>query len=631
VIYSENTAMLTDVDGMRRHAWAVAMGGVMPMLLRMEIVDTSVGALEQCRHLQRFFEATDVPTMAPHDELAHAGTKYVLADPGRSYIAYALEPAATLGVKALPAGRCEVTWLDCRTGRTGSQLMTISTAGDRAFAKPADIGDECAAWIRFPDIARRAPAPVVATATPSSTAPRVNQRPLASDHTFATRAGVPVYVQLRYADDDGPGPYTYTLVEKPRHGSLSGDDNDRTYTPAPGFTGRDFFTWRVNDGAVESAVARVNIDVIADAAATAPQSSVYFPPPESKGGWRKLATPEEIRRVGGMDPEKLAALEQWLRASDERNFAATVIRHGHVVLEVERGNSAKTDARRVASVSKAVCAAVLAIASERSQQGLTPHRMAFDDPAFRFIPWAQPLSDPRKERITVRHLLNHTSGITPEATRAPNVGTWDYVLGHSGDARTAQLAFDPGTGCGYSTHGLYHASLILEYVTGQPYDRFAIEHLFQPIGVEHWWFEVFDGSEKVGRHPTHGLGMPARDLARIAYCMLQGGCWDGRQVIPAWFIEGLNTPRDATGVKEMRWGSDSSFYGEGWSRPLWTTGAEAPGRGVTPSDARQKHGSGGQYIAYVPSLDLVITRQTGGSGQWPYEEFLARTCAAVLK
>ena len=42
------------------------------------------------------------------------------------------------------------------------------------------------------------------------------------------------------------------------------------------------------------------------------------------------------------------------------------------MLEVERGNSAKTDARRVASVSKAVCATVLAIASERSRQGRTP-------------------------------------------------------------------------------------------------------------------------------------------------------------------------------------------------------------------------------------------------------------------
>ena len=58
--------------------------------------------------------------------------------------------------------------------------------------------------------------------------------------------------------------------------------------------------------------------------------------------------------------------------------------------------------------------------------------MSFDDKAFDFIPWAQPLSDPRKAGITVKQLLNHTSGICPEATGAPNGGTWEYIPGHSG-------------------------------------------------------------------------------------------------------------------------------------------------------------------------------------------------------
>src|SRR6185295_6299318 len=95
----------------------------------------------------------------------------------------------------------------------------------------------------------------------------------------------------------------------------------------------------------------------------------YFPPPESAGGWRKLDDPKAIRESGGIDPEKLDALKQWLLKSDDRPFAADVIRHGYILLEVERGNSAKTDSRRVSSVSKAVCATVLAIASERSQEG----------------------------------------------------------------------------------------------------------------------------------------------------------------------------------------------------------------------------------------------------------------------
>lgn len=360
-------------------------------------------------------------------------------------------------------------------------------------------------------------------------------------------------------------------------------------------------------------------------------AEIYFPPPESKGGWRKLDAPDEIRRLAGMDPDKLAALKQWLLESDDRNFAAVVIRHGYIALEVERGNSAKTDSRRVASVSKAVCATVLAIASEQSQAGKTPKKMSFDDPAFDFIPWAQPLSDPRKAKITIKQLLNHTSGICPEATGAPNDGSWEYVLGLSGDPRTAKLAFDPGAGCGYSTHALCNAALVCETVTGKPYDQFAIEALFKPIGCEHWWFQYYDGGEAIGRHPSHGMGMPARDLARIGYCLLHGGKWGERQIVPAWFVAETARPTHDVHTPEMRWGFNPEIYSHGWELPARLTGKNtegARGDGI-PIDARYKPGSGGQLIAFVPSLDLIIARQTGASGPWQFAEYLRRACAAV--
>ncbi len=365
------------------------------------------------------------------------------------------------------------------------------------------------------------------------------------------------------------------------------------------------------------------------AAAAGPLPMGYFPPPESQGGWRAVETEDEIESIAQMDPRKIAELREWLLRSDERPFAAVVIRGATIVLQVERGNSAATDARRVASVSKAVCATVLAIASERSQQGLTPRRMTFDDKAFDFIPWAQPLSDPRKAQITVKQLLNHTSGICPEATGAKNDGAWDYVLGHSGDPRTASLAFDPGTACGYSTHGLVHASLVCETVTGRPYDEFAVEALFKPLGIEKWWFQYYEGGA-VGKKASHGLGLPARELARIGYCMLRGGKWRDTQVIPRWFVEQTALPSHEVTSPELRWQLNPAVFTLGWELPA--KHFPESGRHIEgiPADARYKPGSGGQLVAFVPSLDLVIARQTGGSGQWDYEEFLRRACDAIL-
>jgi CubicO group peptidase (beta-lactamase class C family) len=386
------------------------------------------------------------------------------------------------------------------------------------------------------------------------------------------------------------------------------------------------------DGVVDDPVFYADLHKLTSPAALTraePPGRDYFPPPESKGGWRQLTTDESIRELGGMDSLKLQKLREWLLKSDDRNFAAVVIRHGYVVLQVERGNSASNDARRVASVSKAVCATVLAIASQWSQQGKMPRKMTFEDRAFDFIPWALPLSDPRKAQITIKELLNHTSGICPEATGAPNDGSWDYILGHTGDRRTEELAFAPGTACGYSTHAFDHAALVCETVTGKPYDEFAIEALFKPLGIEHWSFQYYEG--KAGRHPSHGLGMSARDLARVAYCMLREGRWNERQVIPEWFVEQTAQPTSQVKTPELRWKLNPEVFSLGWELPSrhWPKSGRN-GEGI-PADAREKPGSGGQLVAFVPSLDLVIARQTGSSGDWQFEDYLRIACAAVLK
>ncbi len=354
----------------------------------------------------------------------------------------------------------------------------------------------------------------------------------------------------------------------------------------------------------------------------------YFPPPESQGGWRKLDAREEIRRLGKMDPARLDELHQWLLHSDQRPFGAVVISHGYIVLEAERDQSSVTNSKNVKSCAKAICATVLAIASEESQKGNTPHRMTFEDPAFDFIPWAQPLSDPRKAQIKVKQLLNHTSGITPEGYGIGNQQNWQDILGH-GDGKTQRLFFDPGTTLEYSTHALYHAALVCEYVTGKTYDQYAIEHLLKPLGVEHWWFETLKGDERHGNHASHTMGLPARDMARIAYCMLHEGRWGQRQVVPRWFVEETSAPTHAvTGITKKSFGRDARSWSHGWELPALEGGEKS--RGI-PLDARYKPGSGGQLICFVPSLDLVITRQTGKSGEWEFEEYVRRAVAAVIR
>ena len=115
--------------------------------------------------------------------------------------------------------------------------------------------------------------------------------------------------------------------------------------------------------------------------------------------------------------------------------------------------------------------------------------------------------------------------------------------------------------------------------------------------------------------------------------MLRGGRWQERQVIPQWFVAETAMPTHTVKTPELRWGYNPDVYSHGWELPARLRTSKESGRrgdGI-PADARYKPGSGGQLMAFVPSLDLVIARQTGGSGPWQYDEFLRRACAAVIQ
>jgi hypothetical protein len=91
-------------------------------------------------------------------------------------------------------------------------------------------------------------------------APGENNPPVADDQTVTTGEDKSVDINLTASDDDGDT-LTYAALSQPGHGSLSGTPPDLTYTPEEGYTGRDSFTFIVNDGKAYSNIATVNIMV----------------------------------------------------------------------------------------------------------------------------------------------------------------------------------------------------------------------------------------------------------------------------------------------------------------------------------------------------------------------------------
>ncbi len=87
-----------------------------------------------------------------------------------------------------------------------------------------------------------------------------NDAPTATGQTLATSEDTPLSVTLAGSDIDG-NPLTYTIVTQPARGTVTGTPPNIIYTPNPHYNGSDSFTFRVNDGAVNSSAATINITV----------------------------------------------------------------------------------------------------------------------------------------------------------------------------------------------------------------------------------------------------------------------------------------------------------------------------------------------------------------------------------
>ena len=93
----------------------------------------------------------------------------------------------------------------------------------------------------------------------SNTGP-VNQAPTAMAQSLSVNSGQTLAITLAGSDPE-KAPLTYTVVTQPVSGTLAGTGVGRVYTPKAGFSGSDSFTFKVNDGSLDSAVATVAITV----------------------------------------------------------------------------------------------------------------------------------------------------------------------------------------------------------------------------------------------------------------------------------------------------------------------------------------------------------------------------------
>ena len=324
-------------------------------------------------------------------------------------------------------------------------------------------------------------------------------------------------------------------------------------------------------------------------------TSAGGPAPEPAGidvSALERGTSDHLARADTSLPQ-LAAVRSLLVAVD-----------GRTVLE-RYVDSGPDQTHHVYSVTKSVVSTLVGIALD---EGLVD---GLDSTLGELLPDERDAMTPRTAGVTLRQLLTMTSGVADEADGG---APWDPA---QPDAVRTILSSgsvqEPGRSWRYSNAATHLLTAVLAEATGGPVLDFARRVLFDPLGIR--TRPAYEGTERMrvlGPSPAWSpafrragfawatdrqgvhvggltLKLTARDLLRFGQLHLDGGRWDGRQLVPAAWVEQAVRPA------ALPTGDEALGYGYLW----WLV--ELDGH-----DAFAAVGAFGQAVVVAPDLRLVV-------------------------
>ena len=301
-------------------------------------------------------------------------------------------------------------------------------------------------------------------------------------------------------------------------------------------------------------------------------------------------------------------LQQRLNAGEfPQLHALLVVQHGRTLVEryftgqdeiigdrIGTVTFAPTTLHDVRSVTKSVVSLLFGVAlAEGAIKDL-------DTPVLDYFPEYQDLRTPERLQIRLRDLLSMTSGFA-----------WDEQTYPYSDPRNSEIAMDiapdplryvltqkteaaPGTRWKYSGGDVELIGAILARTMKLSLSEYAQRKLFAPLAITDFGWSKNKGVEMA----ASGLRLTPRDMLKIGRLALDGGRYEGRQIVPAQWLQ-TATARHAQVEPDPVCGTAYGYFW--WLGP----GCEAD----LPWFAA--FGNGGQRIWVVPSLALIVVQTMG--------------------
>jgi len=245
------------------------------------------------------------------------------------------------------------------------------------------------------------------------------------------------------------------------------------------------------------------------------------------------------------------------------------------------------------------------------------------------LPLANP--DPRKEQITVEDFLTMSSLLECDDENQFSRGneermylvedwvkfTLDLPIRGFPDWQPKPEQSPHGRAWSYCTAGPTTLGELLERATGQRVPDFAQAVLFKPLGIEtvKWQYQPLGAAMTGG-----GLQLRSRDLLKLGQLYLNGGRWQGRQVISESWVHRSVSPH--ANARE-----DTDYGYLWWLQTFHVSGRNIPTYGM--------YGTGGNKVYVLPGQGVVVVVTTtnfrvSGAGALTDRLFTSLIVPAVL-
>lgn len=268
--------------------------------------------------------------------------------------------------------------------------------------------------------------------------------------------------------------------------------------------------------------------------------------------------------------------------SNHEMHSIMILRHGKVIAEGWWKPYRPDLKHTLYSLSKSFTSTAVGFA-------VSEKKLTVNDKVISFFPDKLPATvTPNLADLAIKDLLSMSAGQDPDPT---------FAVASSDDWVKSFLATpilnDPGSVFLYNSAATYMLSAIVQKVTGQKIIDYLTPRLFKPLGIQGVDWETDPAGINVG---GWGLRVKTEDIAKFAQLYLQKGKWNGKQVLPAAWVEEATTFKvdNAPGMEQIR--KDSNDWRQGYCYQFWRS----------RHNSFRGDGAFGQYALILPQEDAVI-------------------------